>query len=179
MVHLQIHLEKYLTLTSLGCGTPPNTLREFLTALYMYFWCTLIICLPPSMSGYSPIEPNLYSVPHPSYGKCNRLQHSCFGKCRVRWTTWAKVRNTYCFGMVNPLPILLGNVPGKCIRVNVVMDLRTFHDIKGPVVADSTSEKNNLMFNRDFGHYFECMIIIKDCVTRCGQENDIICHTKP
>jgi hypothetical protein len=43
--------------------------------------------------------------------------------------------------MVKPLPILLGNVPGKCIRVNVVMDLRPFHDIKGPVVADSTSEK--------------------------------------
>jgi hypothetical protein len=45
--------------------------------------------------------------------------------------------------MVKPLPILLGNVPGKCIRVNVVMGTRPFHDIKGRVVADSTSEKKS------------------------------------
>jgi hypothetical protein len=58
----------------------------------------------------------------------------------------------YCNGQA--LPILLGNAPGKYIRVNVVMGMRPFHDIEGPVVADSTSEKKKSHVQQRFWSLF-------------------------
>ncbi len=76
--------------------------------------------------------------------------------------------------------VSLGNVPNimgkdETIPYNIKFWGGRFHITK----YLRRKEKKEKIFNRDFGHYYECVIIVEDYVIECGQENDIISHPRP